>query len=488
MFEVLMRKLKLNLIFVFLVFSLIFSGCDLKLSDFVEITINNSNATPTLTATAGADTPTPFAGTEDGTPTPTLAVVDATKTPTPEATPGAEDVTPTDSVEATDTPTPVPATDTPTPVPATATPTPVPATATPTPVPATATPVPATATPTPVPATSTPTPVPATATPTPVPATATPTPVPATATPTPVPATPTPAVYTGDLTSYANAWGYNYLKKLDASRGGTSLQTMYVRLYEAAGKYVEDVDCSDLSLQISDCEMLVYSLYLDNPALIQICPGYSYTYMDSASPKLTKIQLWLYEEEVCTPLKAECEATYTAIEAQIISKYGSVAGATRVQRAKAVHDYLVLHNNYGSSDMDQTMAAALSSSYQPVCMSYSLAMKWCCNRLGVQCEVVTGTAGGEGHAWNMINYGDPVDYSYNSFDASNWYDMDVTWDDPLGMPESYVGYTYFNLTTDDITNNWNHVRDNRYYPAYPIQSCTGTAYSYENCVTSGLFD
>jgi len=446
MFEVLMRKLKLNLILIFAVFSLVFSGCDLKLSDFIEITINNSNATPALTVTpanVGADTPTPFAGTEDGTPTPTLAVVDATKAPTPEATQGAEDVTPTESVEATDTPTPVPATDTPTPVPATATPTPVPATATPTPVPATAT---------------------------------------------PVPATPTPVAYTGDLTSYTNAWGYNYLKMLDASRGGTSLQTMYVRLYEAAGNYIEEVDCSDLSLQISDCEILVYSLYLDNPALIQICPGYSYTYMDSGTPTLTSIQLWLYEEEVCTPLKAECEAAYAEIEAEIISKYGSVAGATRVQRAKVVHDYLVLHNNYGSSDMDQTMAAALSSSCQPVCMSYSLAMKWCCNRLGVQCEIVTGTAGGGGHAWNMINYGEPVDYSYNSFDASSWYEMDVTWDDPLGMPESYVGYNYFNLTTDDITNNWDHRRDNRYYPAYPIQNCTGTAYSYENCVKSGLFD
>ncbi len=124
------------------------------------------------------------------------------------------------------------------------------------------------------------------------------------------------------------------------------------------------------------------------------------------------------------------------------------------------------------------MAGSLADEYTPVCMSYTLAMKWCCNKLGIQCEIIFGNAG-ELHAWNIINYGDNVDYSAAEpvYDTTDWYEMDVTWDDPVGPGESYIGRDYFNVTTEYMKKS--RTRLYTYYKEYPVENCTGIELSWD---------
>jgi hypothetical protein len=132
--------------------------------------------------------------------------------------------------------------------------------------------------------------------------------------------------------------------------------------------------------------------------------------------------------------------------------------------------------------MDQNIAGALSDSYTPVCMAYAMAFKYACDELGIQTLVVLGYSGSatNNHAWNIVNLGDTITYtSAGSIDSSNWYEMDVTWDDPVGGAINNISYNYFNITTTKMESE-KHTRRFDSFSSYPVANCTGTTYSYEN--------
>ncbi len=291
----------------------------------------------------------------------------------------------------------------------------------------------------------------------------------------------------GELSVYKNEWGYNLCKQLDAADGINTRTTLYQRIYLAYSTYAAETTVSDLGVKEADLSWIVSSVRIDNPELLQAIGTYTY-YRDS-SYNITKVVLNMRVKSEVDTLLAQSNVTAAAIVQKITDTYGS--DATKIQKVKVVHDYLIQFKEYGASSLDQTMAAMLVDGYTPVCMSYALATEYVLEMVGVQSVIIFGNAG-EAHAWNIINYGDEIDFSTmktldgTAIDPSTWYEMDVTWDDPLNMPESYIGYTYFNITTDKIDDN--HTRTTQVYPSYPVDSCVGTTYSYTNCVTNNLFN
>lgn len=85
-----------------------------------------------------------------------------------------------------------------------------------------------------------------------------------------------------------------------------------------------------------------------------------------------------------------------------------------------------------------------------VCDGYSCAAKAILDRLGVECDFVTGVCtNGGGHAWNLVL----VD--------GNWYQLDVTWNDGISGDD-------FFLVTDDYmkeSRTWDYAA----YPATPAR-------------------
>jgi len=293
----------------------------------------------------------------------------------------------------------------------------------------------------------------------------------------------------GELSAYVDEWGYNLCKQNDVSAGSSTRTALYQRIYLAYSTYASEVNVTDLSIDKSDLSWIVGSVRIDNPDLLQAIGTYTY-YMDG-SGNVTKIVLNMRDETLTQSMLTASNETAADIIQGITDTYGT--SATKIQKVKYVHDYLVLFKEYQASTYDQTMAAMLvnSTGYTPVCMSYALATKYVLELAGVQSVIIFGYAG-ESHAWNIINYGDDIDYltmkteSGSAIDPTTWYEMDVTWDDPLGMTEDYVRYTYFNMTTDEIDNN--HTRNTSVYPSYPVDNCLGTTYDYDNCIANGYFN
>lgn len=139
---------------------------------------------------------------------------------------------------------------------------------------------------------------------------------------------------------------------------------------------------------------------------------------------------------------------------------------TTYKKEKIIHDYLVRHVAYGYPEGVESEDSTAYTAYgalvegKAVCNGYAQAMKLLCDLSGVECELITGRADGENHAWNLIRLDDEA-----------WYHVDVTWDDPEPDDPERLLYSYFNL--DDAQMALSHIWD-----AGDFVEAAGTKYQY----------
>lgn len=121
-------------------------------------------------------------------------------------------------------------------------------------------------------------------------------------------------------------------------------------------------------------------------------------------------------------------------------------------QVKAFHDYLVNNTTYGTGSSCHDAAGPLLYG-RGVCDGYAKALDLLCYLSGIDCTRVTGWANGA-HAWNKVK----VDGS--------WYNVDVTWDDPVSNYGPVLRYDYFLISDSAIARD--HTPDsNPYCPAAP---------------------
>ena len=123
------------------------------------------------------------------------------------------------------------------------------------------------------------------------------------------------------------------------------------------------------------------------------------------------------------------------------------AGASDFDKARILHDYLVLTCAYDEENYNAgTIPAASYSAYGAlvnhvaVCNGYTLAYQKLCQAAGLECQVVRGV----NHAWNVVK----ID--------GQWYHVDTTWDDPVPNRPNTTRYTYFLLSQNGIEDGGNH--------------------------------
>ena len=106
------------------------------------------------------------------------------------------------------------------------------------------------------------------------------------------------------------------------------------------------------------------------------------------------------------------------------------------EKAKVIHDYLVLNCEYDKKadpmkDNDPWTAKGALINKKAVCEGYATAYQACMEALNIPCKYVIGRANGIGHAWNIIKV------------SGKWYHVDVTFDDPVPDQKGRVTWKYF---------------------------------------------
>lgn len=119
------------------------------------------------------------------------------------------------------------------------------------------------------------------------------------------------------------------------------------------------------------------------------------------------------------------------------------AKASDFEKARILHDYLVLHCAY---DYENKQAGTVpNESYttygalvleKAVCAGYSKAYQLMCERAGLACKKVRNAT----HAWNLVQ----ID--------GKWYHVDCTGDDPTPNKPNYLRYKYFLLSDHGIAS------------------------------------
>ena len=147
--------------------------------------------------------------------------------------------------------------------------------------------------------------------------------------------------------------------------------------------------------------------------------------------------------------------------------------STRIDKEKAVHDWIILHCEYDEENYyNNTIPWA---SFNPegvfiegtaVCNGYALAFQLCMEILGIESKIVVGTASFNYHAWNVVK-----------MDDGCWYHVDVTWDDPVPDRKGGINYQYFNITDSYMRSYGKHNFNIN-------EKCDATQYGYWNIYES----
>ena len=139
------------------------------------------------------------------------------------------------------------------------------------------------------------------------------------------------------------------------------------------------------------------------------------------------------------------------------------SGISDYEKVLKMHDYIInnaYYNNKNDAEKsveekvnDHSAYGVLVAGYG-VCDSYAKAFQMMCKKTGIDCIYVTGSInkGGtvERHAWNKVN----ID--------GNWYNVDVTWDDPIvkGKNVNVLIHDYFLKSDAQISKT--HKQDANY--------------------------
>ncbi|MBK1812363.1 hypothetical protein JHL18_17195 [Clostridium sp. YIM B02505] len=141
-------------------------------------------------------------------------------------------------------------------------------------------------------------------------------------------------------------------------------------------------------------------------------------------------------------------------------------GMNDYDKELALHNYVVNNTVYDSKNLelnslpnDSFTAYGVFIKKVAVCQGYSEAMYRLLNAAGVSNKIITGTANGVPHAWNLVS----INGAY--------YHLDTTFDDPVSKSGNLLSYNYFNVTDAQISVDHSWIKSN-----YP--TCNNTAANY----------
>ena len=146
---------------------------------------------------------------------------------------------------------------------------------------------------------------------------------------------------------------------------------------------------------------------------------------------------------------------------QIITK-----NMSEFEKAKAIHDYIIMNVDYDYANYlnntvpNQSYTALGVLKYKTaVCAGYAKAFQLMCQLAGLECTYIVGDTPQGAHAWNQIK----ID--------GKWYNADVTWDDPISLEKDfndhrYNNYGYF-LISDELMYK-DHI------PKSKVQTCSSS--------------
>lgn len=216
-------------------------------------------------------------------------------------------------------------------------------------------------------------------------------------------------------------------------------KTMYDKYGKAEGmvldslkNFDEEIDISSLNVPRSDAAEFFKVLTLTHPELYYVNQGFSYSYYPSED-KVTSIypEYTISKSEYATQKKSldkEVERILSLVDENM----------TDSEKALVIHDELAIMSEYSTSDYNKADIYNSLVEKTSVCQGYALAYSYILSLVGIDSELVESNS--MNHMWNKVHIGNA------------WYNVDVTWDDPINDRPGHAQHTYFLLSDNAIQN------------------------------------
>ena len=196
------------------------------------------------------------------------------------------------------------------------------------------------------------------------------------------------------------------------------LETKITTTLKNAGK---EIDVSSYGLTPQEAMDKYLGIVAQNPDLF-----YASNHVDCKFDKSTGKCVAL----ICSYNTADITKQKAAFDAEI-TKMTSILGQTAYDKVKNVHDYIVTNYEYDQTNASLT-AYDMMVSKKGICTGYAGMFKAAMDKLKIPCEIAISSD--MQHEWAVIQLGD------------KWYNVDVTWDDPIGGGNTV---TYANFLKSD---------------------------------------
>ena len=225
--------------------------------------------------------------------------------------------------------------------------------------------------------------------------------------------------------------------------------------------YESASDADALTSMLSQDIMLSMTALNEDKPLFFWQSGYSFSYGYQLPSDHNGNVMKLNSLTITIKLNTDDFTDYNDVvekQAELIEKINSIPvyGYSRHEKIKSINDYLANNIEYQKTTHAHNPYGAIVNGLC-VCEGYAEAFKILCDREGIPCLNVVGTAGGA-HKWNMVQMED-----------NKWYLIDVTWND-----SSKIYYSYFLIGSDtkapfysysNVADSTVHIPTGKHYTA-----------------------
>lgn len=216
-------------------------------------------------------------------------------------------------------------------------------------------------------------------------------------------------------------------------------KTMYDKYGKAEGmvldslkNFDEEIDISSLNVPRSDAAEFFKVLTLTHPELYYVNQGFSYSYYPSEDTIAS-----IYPEYTIS--KSEYATQKKSLDKEVERILSLVKeDMTDSEKALVIHDELAIMSEYSTSDYNKADIYNSLVEKTSVCQGYALAYSYMLSLVGIDSELVESNS--MNHMWNKVHIGNA------------WYNVDVTWDDPINDRPGHAQHTYFLLSDNAIQN------------------------------------
>lgn len=238
----------------------------------------------------------------------------------------------------------------------------------------------------------------------------------------------------------------------------TEQQTVYDEIYRI-------IMTHDSKVPVSTCDEKVLekayrSVIADHGGIFWVS-GYNYTQytMGKKTVRIDFSPSYTVDRDERDSYQSRIDSVVDSILKNVDSSWGDY------EKAKYVFEYLAGNIEYEMGTEQNQNIISVFLNKKTVCQGYANATQYLLSLLGIRAVVVTGTAEGDTHAWNLVR----LDGAY--------YFIDTTWgNSSYNNGESgfgsFINYNYFGVTTAEISKT--HQADGTLL----LPDCTATADNY----------